>query len=304
VSEPTTTPGSQTSAVKPTAPAAKPAAGEQKPDVQAPGKPAVTEPEPTEEYEIDGKVQRLTRTQARTLIQKAAAADKRLQEAAEKRKSLDELLKLADEDFEAFLAKQGKDPQKAIAALLERKAKLELMTPEQRERAKLEADLAAERAKTAKVEAERKAQQQAELDKRNEEHLAQQLIGVAEKYQLDKTPETLEGLADVAYDLLSYGVVPTVDQVAQEYIRREAEHIEKRDRKVMSKLKGEKLLKYLGDAVLKEIDAAREQARQESLKKIPAPALKPRQEKPLPPRAEGGRFISEADFDRKAGLRK
>lgn len=276
-----------------------------KTEVAKPAEPAkaAEEPEPSDDYEIDGKVQRLTRTQVRTLVQKSTAADKRLQEASEKRKTVDELARLAEEDPEAFLAKVGKDPAKVIEGLLARKAKLELMTPEQRERAKLEEELKAERAKTAKIEEERKAAAAREADERNEQQLTQQLISAAEKYDLDKTPETLEGLAEVAMDLLAYGVAPTVDQVAQEFLRRETEHIEQRDRKLMPKLKGEKLLKYLGEAVLKEIDAAREAVRAASLAKIPAPTLKPK-DKPLPPRAEGGRFISEAAFDKKTGLRR
>ncbi len=265
------------------------------------------EAEPIFELEIDGKKETMTHTQARTRLQKSGALDKRIQAAAESQKSVESLKQLAESDPEEFLRKVGKDPQKILEGLLARKAKDALLTPEQRERAKEQEELAtlkADKEKAAKEKADAATKEQTE---RHETALREQLVAVADKYNLDREPEVLAGLCEVAEDLLETleGVVPTLDQIAQEYMRREAEHIDAREKKRTGKLEGDKLLAYLGEELLKKIDAARDAKRAASLKTIPAPVLKVKTtEKPLPPRAEGGRFIREVDFDKKAGLRR
>ncbi len=96
--------------------------------------------------------------------------------------------------------------------------------------------------------------------------------------------------------------MPTTDQVVQEYIRREKEHIETRDRKVLSKLDGRKLLDYLGKDTLARVDAARAAANAESLKAIPAPqAKRPPPNAPVK-RDSQGKYVRESDFDKKFGL--
>lgn len=272
-------------------------------EVKAPVVTKAPEAEPTFELEVDGKKVTLTHTQARTQLQKQNAADKRFKEAADKRAEIDDFMRLFDEDPEAALKKMGKDPEKAFAAHLEKKAKQALMTPEQVERAREQTELATLKADKEKAESERKASVAKENDDRNSMAMERQLIAAADKYSLDASPEVLEGLCDVAADLMDYGTVPTVDQIAQEYIRRETEHIETRDRKVFSKLEGPKLLAYLGKDALARVRAAIAAADAESLKAVPAPALKPKPSvgKPIT-RDSKGQYVRESDFDRKFGL--
>lgn len=285
--------------IAPAAPAAPASAAATPPPVVT--KPA--EAEPTFELEIDGKKTSLTHTQARTELQKRAAADKRMQEATEKQKKLDALLKKFEEDPEAALKELGKDPAKTIAAHLERKAKEALMTPEQVEAARLKAERDEYKAKHEATEKEKLAAAQKEADARNSQAMEEQLVAVADKYNLDADPQVLEELCDVAIELLEYGVAPTADQVAQEYMRREKEHIEARDRKRLSKLEGKKLLEYLGNPTLEKIKAAFAQLDAESLKNIPAPVVKKKAEAPVArPRDEKGKYVNEQSFDRKFGL--
>lgn len=276
------------------------------------------EVEPAEEYEIDGKKVMLTRTQARTHIQKSGAVDKRMQEATETKKKLDDILADFDKDPEAALRKVGRDPDKIIAALLARKAKLELMSPEQQASAKLQEERDALKLKLETLEKERQDEAQANLDQRNQQALEAQLVTAADKYGLDKTPETLEGLCDVAVDLLEYGTTPSPDQVAQEYLRRELEHLEQRDKKLLPRLKGERLKSYLksnipallalpGNELLELLGPAGVKAIQAAtLAKVPSAAKKPMPTAPAPapapkppPRNGDGRYVSEAAFDRK-----
>ncbi len=265
--------------------------------------PAAPAPEPTFDLEIDGQKVSMSHTQARTELQKRAAADKRFKEAADKSAKADDLLRMLDEDPEEAMRKLGKDPEKAFAKFLEKKARLALLTPEQIERTKEQEELAALKAEKTKAEEERKAAANKELDEHNSRALENQLVAAADKYKLDATPEVLEGLCDVAADLLDYGTIPTVDQIAQEYIRREAEHIETKDRKILAKLEGKTLLNYIGKVTLERIKAAMMAADAESLKSIPAPVakVKPAIAKPIVRDAKG-KYVSESSFDKKFGL--
>jgi len=271
---------------------------------QAPVATKAPAPEPSEEYEIDGKKVSLTRTQARTAIQKAAAADKRFKEAADARAKQEDWEKLFDEDPEAALRQRGKDPEKAFAEHLAKRAKQALMTPEQIEAAALKEKLAKFEAESAKSTAEKKKVAEAELDAKNSEIMQSKLIAAADKYSLEATPEVLEGLCDVAIDLMEYGTEPSPDQIAQEYQRRELEGIEKRDAKKMSKLSGKALLTYLGSANIVKLKAALAEADVESLKGIPAPVTKvrPAAAAKVQPRDARGAYIRENDFDKKFGL--
>lgn len=285
-------------AAPPVAPVAVPAA-----EPRAPVAAKAPEPEPSEEYEIDGKKVSLTRTQARTAIQKAAAADKRFKEAADARAKQEDWEKLFDEDPEAALRQRGKDPEKAFEEHLAKRAKQALMTPEQLEAAALKEKLARLEAETAKTSAEKKKAADAELDAKNSEIMQSKLIAAADKYSLEATPEVLEGLCDVAIDLMEYGTEPSPDQIAQEYQRRELEGIEKRDAKKMSQLSGKALLTYLGPANIAKLKTALAAADAESLKGIPAPVAKVRPAAAkVQTRDSKGAYIRENDFDKKFGL--
>lgn len=280
---------------------------------------APAEVEPSEEYEIDGKKMLLTRTQARTYIQKAGAVDKRMEETTRLQNRLDALLKDFETDPEAALKKVGKDPEKIIAGLLAKKAKLELMSPEQQALVKAQEDRDALQARLDKLESDKKTEDQQRLDQRNEEALRNQMIAVADKYNLDGTPETLEGLCQVALELLEYGTAPTLDQIAQEFQRQELEHLKSRDKKIVGRLKGDalksflkdyapkllvlppaELLEILGPAGIRAVQAA-------TLSRVPAVAKKPLPVAPvtpaptrvIPARNDAGKFVSEAEFDRK-----
>lgn len=260
-------------------------------------------PEQVEVYEIDGEKVSLTRAQARTIIQKGVASDKRFRESAEARAKQEDWERLFDEDPEEALRQRGKDPEKAFAEHLAKRAKQALMTPEQLEAAALKEKLAKLEAESAKTKAEKKKAADAELDAKNSEIMQSKLIAAADKYSLEATPEVLEGLCDVAIDLMEYGAEPSPDQIAQEYQRRELEGIERRDAKKMSQLSGKALLTYLGAANIAKLKTALAAADAESLKGIPAPAAKVRPAAAkVQPRDVKGAYIRENDFDKKFGL--
>lgn len=267
--------------VTPTAPVAKP----------------VEPAEVAEEYEIDGQKVLLTKTQARTRLQKAMAADKRLQEAAEKKKEVEKFWEDFEKDPEAAYRARGKDPDKLFAEHLSRKAKLELLTPEQREAAQLKQERDDAKAELAKRDSEKKAAAQVELDKRMYAAVSEQLIAAADKHGLDAGYDVLEALADIGFRAVEDGVPLTADQIVQEYMYQEREAIEKRDRKLLSKLEGKKLVEYLGKDTVAKLKAALAAMDTESLKEIPKPVKNQVAVKAHVREVKG--HLSESDFDRK-----
>lgn len=286
----------------PAAPVEKPIAGTPQPEKpKAETKPKAPEPEPTFELEVDGKKTVLTHTQARTELQKRAAADKRLQEAAEKAKKLAADEKEFEEDPEAYFRKRGKDPEALFAKHLEKKAKLALMTPEQIAAEKTQKELDDLRAKDAAAQKEKTEAAQKAADAKTAEVVERGLIEAADKYGLDADPDVLDGLAAIGGEYLDHGITLSFDQIAQEYQRREQDHIAKRDTKRLSKLEGKKLLEYLGEANLAKVKAALAAADEESLKAIPPPQVKPRVQVKAHTREVKG-HISESQFDKKFNL--
>lgn len=279
-----------------------------------PGEKAEPEPDEPEEYEIDGKKVLLNRTQRKTLLQKSGAADKRLQEATESQKKAAALVAEFERDPEAAMRKAGKDPDAILAALLERKAKQALLTPEQLALAKAQEERDQAKAEAKKLADEKKAAADAELDQHNQEALETQLISAADKFGLDGTPETLEALCDIAIELLDYGLNPSAEQIAEEYLRREQELIEQRERKMLPKLKGPRLVAYLkanigalvklppaellevlGPDGVKAFQTA-------TLTRLPSSAATPKPATvPAPPRQRDGqgRYTTEAEFVKK-----
>lgn len=284
----------------------------------APAEAPVVEPvnaapvaEETETYEIDGKTVELTRTQARTLLQKAGAVDKRLQQATETQKKLDALIAAFEADPEAALSKLGKDPAKVIENMLAKRAALELMTTEQRETAALKEERDALKAAADKATADKKAAAEAELDEHNSRALEEQLVSIADKHGLDATPETLEGLCQVAIDLSDLGLVPTAEQVGQEFMRREAEALEAYQRKVRPRLKGDRLKSYLKEQIPSLVGLPPEELLEllgpDGVKAVLSATLVKAKPASKPAtatvkstrRGPGGKFLSEAQFDSK-----
>ncbi len=282
-----------TNGAHPTTPQ-KPAAAVKAPPMDA--KPV--EIDDSEEYVVDGKPVRLSKAQRQLHFQKALAADKRLKEAADTRNKAEELLKLFETDPEAALAKAGKDPAKVFGEHMAKKAKLELMSPEQREAEKLQRERDEYKAKVEATESERAEARKAEADKLNFGAVEKQILAAADKHGLDSDPDTLDSICAIALEFLDLGIVISADQAAEEHIQREKEHISKRDQKVLSKLEGKKLLSHLGPDIVAKVKAAMAQADADSLNEIPKPQAKPKIQVKAHEREVKG-YVRETDFDKK-----
>ncbi len=248
------------------------------------------------EYKVNGKMQKLTRAQALVRLQKSEAADQRFQEAADTKRRAEELLALIEKDPEAALAKAGRDPAKVLEEYLSRKAREATLTPEQKEHEQLKRQLEEYKAKAEKADADQRSAAQKAMDERTSTQLEETLLGAAAQYGLDRTPATLELLADVALELVEYGINPTPDQLCQEVIHRQKEHIGARDSKIISKLSDDKLMEHLGPEVVKRIVAA-------SLKSVPKPGARSAPRAPAEETPAKG-YLTEAELERSLGLRR
>ncbi len=191
-------------------------------------------------------------------LQLSRAARKRMQEAAEKSKSVD-----------SFMERVRKDPMNAlkdpsigvdIKELVKKQLikeyedeQLKAQDPREYELREAKAQLEAFKAEkqkaeeTAKEAAERQAQE--EMDARVRTDLETKFIQAMEQSDLPKDRHTLAEMARVAQVNFAKGLDLTPAEMAQEV----KERMDSNAKRYLSNLKGEQLAKRLGDDVVKEV---------------------------------------------------
>lgn len=259
------------------------------------GQKTATAPE-VYELKINGKTERLTKEQLILRAQKVEAIEDRFREAAKLEAKAKDLLAMLETDPEAALSKLGKDPQALFEKVLARKAEEAQLTPEQREALALkrERDEAKKELEALRKEKQEAAQKAA--DERTAARLEETLLKAAESYGLDKTPETLQQLTDLALEYIELGVAPTADQLCQELLHKQREFLTQRDQKILKDMDPDKLAEYLGQETIEKLQKA-------SLKAIPKPGAVAKPKEPREKTPEKG-YLDPAEFDRMLGLRK
>lgn len=188
-------------------------------------------------------------------LQKAEAAEKRMQEAAEVRKQFKSII----DAIKANPAEALKDPvfgvdvRKMIEDQILAEYEAEQLTPEEREKSEMQKKLEA----FEKQEAERKEQaaqaKRAELEAKVKTEMERDFIEAIEKSGLPKTRQTLAMMAEVARLNLEHEIDLTPAQLAAEV----RDRMTGTHKHFVANLKGEELLKYLGDDVVKEVVRSR-----------------------------------------------
>lgn len=238
----------------------KPSLGDQvgkKPEPAALEKPveAMTQAEKRKfKLKVDGEEfeEELSDDDIRIRLQKDKAADKRLQEAAGERKklaaALDFLRKNPKEALKQFGHDFDKLAQEHIAQLYNR----ETMDPAERERQDLQEKLKTYEQKEAeRTKTEETQKQQAHREKVWSE-MQEGFVQALDKVGYDKgfaKSTLLPIMADVQEAALEAGVDLSPDEVAHETTKR----LEVIHKKQMASLKGEALMKYLGDDAVNDI---------------------------------------------------
>lgn len=247
------------------------------------------------QFKVDGKEweEELSEDDVKIRLQKAIAADKRMQEAAEYRKKFNEALEYGKQNpADAFKKLFGVDLDEYAEKRLAEKYQ-EAIMPEH-ERAVLEERKAREAAE-AQLKQIREAQEHAaktQFEQQVWQQTQQEFVGALE--QLGYEPafaksHLLPLMADVAEANLDYGIELDPPTLAAQVQKR----LQTIHQKQLHGLKGDSLLNYLGNDVVKEIIRAK-------LEKVkltpPEPAPQPVAEPPPP---EKKKSMTSAEFRRK-----
>lgn len=139
-------------------------------------------------------------------LQLSKAAQKKMQQAAEERKQMEQLLQIMQKSPERVMKELGLDPEEFAVALLNKKLEEEAKSPEQREKERLQKELEELKEKYKKDEEERKAKARAQLDAEIEKKLEDGITSALETGGLPKTPYVVKKMAETMYVALENGI--------------------------------------------------------------------------------------------------
>lgn len=207
-------------------------------------------------------------------LQMAKAARKRMQEAAEVRKSFKSFMEQLQKDpLSTLKAKElgGIDVRKMVEDQILREYEESQLPQEQRQIREMERKLQEREAQLKAIEEQQRFEAESAFNSRVEQETEAELMEALEKSDLPKNRETLAVLAQVAKINLEHGLELTPQQLAAEAKAR----IARMHGAITKVLKGDALIKHLGDDVVKEVlryklQAAKQQA--QDVMKAPTPA--------------------------------
>lgn len=232
-------------------------------------------------------------------LQMARAARKRMAEAAEVRKSFKSFMEQLQKDPVNTLKNKalgGIDIRKQIEDQILREYEESQLPPEQRKALELERKLAEREQQLQAIEQERIAAAQEQFNARVEQETEAELMQALQTSGLPQTRETLSIMAQVAKLNLQHGIELTPEQIAAETRAR----IQRMHGVVTQSLKGEALIKHLGDEVVKEVLRYKLQsAKQQAQETMKAPPPKVQQQAALDEPDRPVRYAKDARSFRK-----
>ena len=272
------------------------------PEPKAPATPTAAEKRKYK-LKVDGKDQELELddTEISIRLQKATAAEKRMQEAAEQRKQIQAVLEFIKKDPIAALKDPalGIDVEKMVEERLAQRYQDEMkrqqMTPEQLKMKEIEDQLQAERAKREELEKTRAAEAKKALDEKIWADTQKSFFDAMAEEGVEQNYETIFHMAEIAKMNLEHKIELTPKQMAAEVKARMDGAREKLEKAARSTLKGDKLLSYLGQDTVNEVIQATLAKYKAKPAVAPPPAAEPEPEVE-PKRQE---LISSADFRRR-----
>ena len=151
-------------------------------------------------------------------MQKAAAAEKRMSEAAEIRKAYAQLKEIAKNDPAQILKQLAgvEDPRAWAEQLLAEQIRQEMLPPHEREKQELQRTLETERKARTELETRIQREAQAKADAEAGARLEQEFQATFQRLNLDWTPENVELVGQLALQATEEGVDLTPDQLAAE----------------------------------------------------------------------------------------
>jgi Txe/YoeB family toxin of Txe-Axe toxin-antitoxin module len=186
-----------------------------------------------------------------TKLQFAEAARTRMQEAAELKKAVQNLITEIKKDPFAALNDPafGLDLESMAAERLKAKFREAQMSPEEQERLRLQKELEDRDAKLRSIEEEKKSAAHRELVEKIHAESEKEFMSALEAVKLPKNHHTLNMMADIAEMNLDHGLELTPQQMAAEV----AERVRSSTAQVVKGLSDDQLVEYLGSDVVKRI---------------------------------------------------
>lgn len=182
-------------------------------------------------------------------LQLSKKAQKSMQSESQLRSQVDQFVKSLKGDTKNTLKQMGIDPKEFAAMIIEEELQQQAMTPEQREKAELQAKL-------KQLEDERR-QEKEQFDKREYERLTQQeyeridtkMTSVIDQAGIPKSPYVVKKIAQYMQDGLQYGV----NLEPEDVIGLVKEEIQADLKELLSALGEDKVESFIGKDILDKV---------------------------------------------------
>lgn len=210
---------------------------------------------------VDGQEIEVKREEMVRLAQMGKAGQKAMEEKATYKKQVQAFVEALRNDPESVLEQDlGIDKVKLAQKILAKQFEEEAKSPEQKERERLEAELAAYKKKVEDAESKRiKDEYEAEVAKHSKEYEAQ-IISAFEEAKLPRKPIFLHRMADLMEGAVAKGIDASPAQIAklikEDWIRESREALEAFDDDTLSSTLGDTIQTRLRKAHLRKVKSA------------------------------------------------
>jgi len=183
------------------------------------------------------------------LAQMGLGAHEKFEQAAKSRKQSEALVELLQKDPTKALSSLGLDVRQLAEDFLVSEAKKLQMSPEERERSEIQAEIQRLKGEKEELLKEQQTERISKLQAQYEVDIQDQIIKAIDQYKLPKNPKTVSRIAEYMANALENGYEATALDVAT----RVRQDLEEEHRSLFSHYNVEDLLKLIGDQKAKEI---------------------------------------------------
>jgi len=183
------------------------------------------------------------------LAQLGLGAHEKFEQAATSRKKAEAILELLQKDPQKALQSLGHDVRKMAEDYLMNEAKKQMMSPEERQKSEIMAEIDRLRAEKDDLVKQQREERIQKLQTKYESDIQDQIIKAIDTYKLPKNPKTVARIAEYMASALENGYEATAADVAT----RVRGDLEDEHKSLFSHYDVDDLVKLLGDEQLKKI---------------------------------------------------
>lgn len=238
-------------------------------------------PEPkTYTVKVDGKELKVSENELLSGYQRARAAAKRFEEAAQLKKDVETVVgMLKNNPVEVLTKHLGVDMQKVAEEFLSKKMEDEQLTPEEKEKRELQNKLKEYEERERHLKEQQQKEREMQLQQKYEEEYSQKITSALSSVNVPKTPKTLARMAEYMYRALEsgYELEPrdVASMVREDYMREINELLGAADEDTVASILGDKIIDKARKAKVKNVKQVQSPLKTQSVAK-PAPEKKAR----------------------------